>query len=126
MLGEGDPAGGGRRDGAGVLAVRGDRGCPRTGGGDGAASGVADAQDHGAAAAVSGGLLEYLAAQRQTTVGELLSQQLDDLASEHLDALSAAIPDFAEAFVWPHALEEAAEAPRPRALAGVGMRIGCS
>lgn len=54
-------------------------------------------------------MLEYLALQRQTTVGHLLSQQLDDLASEHLDELSSAIPDFAEAFVWPH-VEESQEA----------------
>lgn len=46
-------------------------------------------------------MLEYLAGQRQTTVGHLLSQQLDDLASEHLGELSSAIPDFAEAFGWP-------------------------
>lgn len=54
-------------------------------------------------------MLEYLAGQRQTTVGHLLSQQLDDLASEHLEELSSAIPDFAEAFAWPHR-EEAQEA----------------
>ena len=47
-------------------------------------------------------MLEYLAEQRQTTVGHLLSLQLDDLASEHLEELSSAIPGFAEAFEWPH------------------------
>ena len=53
-------------------------------------------------------MIEYLAGQQQTTVGHLLSRQLDDLASEHFEKLSSAIPDFAEAFRWPY-VEEAEE-----------------
>ncbi len=59
-------------------------------------------------------MLEYLAAKQETTVGHLLWFQLDELGSEHLEELSAAIPGFEEAFVWPHA---AAEEPMP--MAGV-------
>jgi hypothetical protein len=47
-------------------------------------------------------MLDYLAAQRETTVGHLLSFQLDELASEHFEELSAAIPGFGEALAWPH------------------------
>jgi hypothetical protein len=51
--------------------------------------------------------LEYLAGRRQTTVAHLLAEQLDDLAGEHLDELSAAIPDFSEAFEWPQGFDAA-------------------
>jgi hypothetical protein len=54
-------------------------------------------------------MIEYLAGQQQTTVGHVLSRQLDDLASEHFEKLSSSIPDFAEAFRWP-CVEEAEEA----------------
>lgn len=76
-------------------------------------------------------MLEYLAAQQQTTVSHLLSQQLDDLASEHLDALSAALPEFAAAFTWPHrgtCVEGAREDPESRrrvAAGGMGMALRC-
>ena len=46
-------------------------------------------------------MLEYLAGRRQTTVAHLLSEQLDDMAVEHLQELVAAIPGFNEAFDWP-------------------------
>jgi hypothetical protein len=47
-------------------------------------------------------MLDYLAGQRETTVGHLLSFHLDELASEHFEELSAAIPGFGEAVAWPH------------------------
>jgi hypothetical protein len=47
-------------------------------------------------------MLGYLATQRDTTVGHLLSFHLDELASEHYEELSAAIPGFREAVAWPH------------------------
>ena len=46
--------------------------------------------------------LEYLARRGQTTVAHVLAGQLDDLAGEHLEELASAIPDFSEAFEWPH------------------------
>jgi hypothetical protein len=52
-------------------------------------------------------MLEYLATQQGTTVGHLLWFQLDELGSENLEELSAAIPAFGEAFAWPHRVEEA-------------------
>ena len=76
-------------------------------------------------------MLEYLATQQQTTVSHLLSQQLDDLACEHLDALSAALPDFAAAFAWPHrgtCVERTREEPESRRrVAGgrMGMALRC-
>lgn len=76
-------------------------------------------------------MLEYLATQLQTTVSHLLSQQLDDLASEHLDALSSALPDFVAAFAWPHRgsdSEGAREEPESRRRAaggGMGMALRC-
>lgn len=48
-------------------------------------------------------MLTHLAAKQQTTVGHILTHELDDLATEHLEELSARIPGFAEAFEWPHA-----------------------
>jgi hypothetical protein len=59
-------------------------------------------------------MLEHLARRQQTTIGHLLWFQLDELASEHLDELSAAIPGFEEAFGWPHAAAE-----EPMQMAGV-------
>ena len=47
-------------------------------------------------------MLTHLAARRQTTVGHILTFQLEGLATEHLDELSGVIPGFAEAFVWPY------------------------
>jgi hypothetical protein len=52
-------------------------------------------------------MLEYLAARQETTAGHLLWFQLDELASEHLEELSAAIPGFGEAFAFPHGAEGA-------------------
>lgn len=51
-------------------------------------------------------MLEYLAAQKQTTMGHLLWFQLDELGSEYLEELSAATPGFEEAFTWPQGAEE--------------------
>ena len=50
-------------------------------------------------------MLEYLAARRQPTVAHVLSENLDDLAGEHLQELSSAIAEFGDAFEWPHAEE---------------------
>ena len=63
-------------------------------------------------------MLDYLAAQQQTTMGHLLWFQLDELGSEQLEELSVAIPGFAEAFAWPHGAgeEEAMKAERVRGL----------
>ena len=47
-------------------------------------------------------MLEYLARQRQTTIGHLLAGELDDLAGDHFDELTAVIGEFGEAFDWPH------------------------
>ncbi|HEX7151443.1 MAG TPA: hypothetical protein VF618_08150 [Thermoanaerobaculia bacterium] len=46
-------------------------------------------------------MLAYLARRQQTTIGQLLTHELDELAVEHLHELSSAIPGFAEAFHWP-------------------------
>ena len=51
-------------------------------------------------------MLEYMVAQQETTIGHLLWFRLDELGSEHLETLSAAIPRFAEAFAWPHGATE--------------------
>jgi hypothetical protein len=54
-------------------------------------------------------MLTYLAAEQQTTIGHILAHELDDLATDHLEELSARIDGFAEAFDWPRA--ETAEQP---------------
>lgn len=54
-------------------------------------------------------MLVHLAAKQQTTIAHIIGHELDDLATEHLEELSARIPGFAEAFEWPYA--EPAEQP---------------
>lgn len=46
-------------------------------------------------------MLEYFAEQRQTSVSNVLTRELEDLASAHFEELSLAVHGFAEAFVWP-------------------------
>ena len=47
-------------------------------------------------------MLEYFAHRRQVTIAHLIASQLDDLASERAEELSASIPGFDEAIHWPH------------------------
>jgi hypothetical protein len=51
-------------------------------------------------------MLDYLAGDRGTTAGDLVSRQLHDLETEYLDMLLASVPGFAEAMNW---LQQAAE-----------------
>jgi hypothetical protein len=46
-------------------------------------------------------MLEHFASKQQTTVGHLIANQLEELAAEHADELSARIAGFAEAIDWP-------------------------
>jgi hypothetical protein len=52
-------------------------------------------------------MLEHLAAGLEMTARQFLSLQLDELAGEHVAPLSAAIPGFAGAVVWPQGHEDA-------------------
>jgi hypothetical protein len=46
-------------------------------------------------------MLEYFVEQQQTSVSNVLSRELDDLASVHFEELSSAVHGFAEGFEWP-------------------------
>jgi hypothetical protein len=46
-------------------------------------------------------MLRYFARLRQTTVGDVLARELEDVASANAEELSAALPGFAEALDWP-------------------------
>ena len=46
-------------------------------------------------------MLHYLARRHQTTVDEVLTRELEDVACAWADELSRAIPRFAIAFEWP-------------------------
>ena len=46
-------------------------------------------------------MLEHFASKQQTTIGHLIANQLEDLAAEHVDELSARIAGLAEAIEWP-------------------------
>lgn len=46
-------------------------------------------------------MLEYLAAQDRTTVSEVLIRELDGIASDRADELTAALPGFGAAMAWP-------------------------
>ena len=48
-------------------------------------------------------MLEYLAQQDRTTVSDVLSRELDGVASERAGELVAGIPGFAAALAWPDA-----------------------
>ena len=47
-------------------------------------------------------MLHYLAEQNRTTVSDILTRELEDVASANADELSAAIPGFASALEWPN------------------------
>jgi hypothetical protein len=46
-------------------------------------------------------MLVYLARQHGTTVDEVLTRELEDVACAHSEELSAAVPGFAFALAWP-------------------------
>jgi hypothetical protein len=48
-------------------------------------------------------MLEYFAEERRTTVSEVLTRQLEGVASEHAEQLSAVVPGFGAALAWPDA-----------------------
>ena len=47
-------------------------------------------------------MLHYLAEQNRTTVSDILTRELEDVASANADEFSAAIPGFASALEWPN------------------------
>ena len=48
-------------------------------------------------------MLEHFAEEQQTTVSDVLTRELEGVASEHADVLSAVVPGFAAALAWPDA-----------------------
>jgi hypothetical protein len=46
-------------------------------------------------------MLHYLARQHQTTVDEVLTRELEDVACSHAEELSSAVPGFNVALAWP-------------------------
>jgi hypothetical protein len=46
-------------------------------------------------------MLRYLARRNETTVDEVLTRELEDVACAHSDELSRALPGFAAALAWP-------------------------
>jgi hypothetical protein len=46
-------------------------------------------------------MLEYRAAQDETTVSGVIERELDGIASAHVEELSEALPEFAAAMEWP-------------------------
>jgi hypothetical protein len=54
-------------------------------------------------------MLTWFAEQRQTTVSHVLTRELEGVASEHAQELSAVVPGFAAALAWP----DAERAPLP-------------
>ena len=46
-------------------------------------------------------MLHYLARRHETTVDEVLTRELEDVACAHAEELSEALPGFANAFGWP-------------------------
>lgn len=46
-------------------------------------------------------MLTYLAELQQTTVSDVLTRELEDVASEHAEELSAVVPGFGAALAWP-------------------------
>jgi hypothetical protein len=46
-------------------------------------------------------MLRYFAHLHQTTVGDILARELEDVASANAEELAAALPGFAEALDWP-------------------------
>jgi hypothetical protein len=54
-------------------------------------------------------MLTYFAEQHQTTIGDVLSRELEGVASANAEELSAAIPGFGVALGWPN--QEDAQLP---------------
>lgn len=48
-------------------------------------------------------MLHYLAEQRRTTVSDILTCELEGIASGHAEELSATLPGFGAALAWPDA-----------------------
>jgi hypothetical protein len=48
-------------------------------------------------------MLEYFAEEQRTTVSEVLTRELEGVASEHAEQLSAVVPGFGAALAWPDA-----------------------
>lgn len=48
-------------------------------------------------------MLEYFAEEQQTTVSDVLTRELEGVASEHAQVLVAVVPGFAAALAWPDA-----------------------
>jgi hypothetical protein len=48
-------------------------------------------------------MLEYFAEEQRTTVSEVLTRELEGVASENAEQLSAVIPSFGAALAWPDA-----------------------
>ena len=48
-------------------------------------------------------MLTYFAEQQQTTVSDVLTRELEGVASEHAEELSAVVPGFGAALAWPDA-----------------------
>jgi hypothetical protein len=46
-------------------------------------------------------MLQYLAEREQTSVGDILSRLLDDVANDRSEELTSAIPGFGAALAWP-------------------------
>jgi hypothetical protein len=46
-------------------------------------------------------MLEYFAERQQSSVSRVLSDELEGVASQHAEELSAALPGFAAALAWP-------------------------
>jgi len=46
-------------------------------------------------------MLHYLARRHETTVDEVLTRELEDVACAHAEELSEALPGFANALAWP-------------------------
>ena len=48
-------------------------------------------------------MVRFLARKNETTVDEVLTRELEDVACAHAEELAAAVPGFAEALAWPAA-----------------------
>ena len=46
-------------------------------------------------------MLRWLARRNETSVDEVLTRELEDVACAHAEELAAAVPGFAEAMAWP-------------------------
>ena len=54
-------------------------------------------------------MLTYLAEQQRTTISDVLTRELEGVASEHAEELSSVVPGFGAALAWPDA--ESAQLP---------------